>query len=127
MKPEQVSAQAAVGRKGKPNKKGVGRRRPVPQRTCVGCRTVGSKREMVRVVRTPDNTVEIDPSGKRAGRGAYICQQRSCWETALKRRSLERALKTTLDDNTRAALAEYMRTLPDDAEIVPPVSGQEKH
>lgn len=82
---------------------------------------------MVRVVRTPDNTVEIDASGKRAGRGAYICQQRSCWETALKRRSLERALKTTLDDNTRAALAEYMRTLPDDAEIVPPVSGQEKH
>lgn len=82
---------------------------------------------MVRVVRTPDNTVEIDPSGKRAGRGAYICQQRSCWETALKRRSLERALKTTLDDNTKAALAEYVRMLPDDDEIISPVSGQEKH
>jgi len=82
---------------------------------------------MVRVVRTPDNTVEIDASGKRAGRGAYICQQRSCWETALKRRSLERALKITLDDNAKAALADYVRTLPDDAEIVSPVSGQEKH
>lgn len=127
VKSEQVSPQAAAGRKGKPNKKRSGHRRPVPQRTCVGCRTVGSKREMVRVVRTPDNTVEIDASGKRAGRGAYICQQRSCWETALKRRSLERALKITLDDNAKAALADYVRTLPDDAEIVSPVSGQEKH
>jgi len=82
---------------------------------------------MVRVVRTPDNAVEIDPSGKRAGRGAYICRQRRCWEAALKRRSLERALKTTLDDNTKAALADFVRTLPDDAETVSPVSGQDKH
>jgi predicted RNA-binding protein YlxR (DUF448 family) len=82
---------------------------------------------MMRVVRTPDNTVEIDPSGKRAGRGAYICQQRSCWETALKRRSLEHALKTTLDKHTKAVLADYVRTLPDNAEIASPVSEKENH
>jgi predicted RNA-binding protein YlxR (DUF448 family) len=80
---------------------------------------------MVRVVRTPDNTVEIDPSGKRAGRGAYLCKQQSCWETALKRRSLERSLKTSLDDSTKAALAEYVRALPEDAASLSPVSGNE--
>jgi predicted RNA-binding protein YlxR (DUF448 family) len=120
VKSEQIPPQPAVDRNRKQSKKRTGRRRTVPQRTCVGCRTVTSKRAMVRVVRTPDNTVEIDPSGKRAGRGAYLCQQRSCWETALKRRSLERALKTTLDDPAKAALAE-------NAEILSPVSGNEKH
>jgi predicted RNA-binding protein YlxR (DUF448 family) len=124
---EQVSPQSAVGRNRKQSKKRTGRRRIAPQRTCVGCRTVDSKRAMVRVVRTPDNTVEIDPSGKRAGRGAYLCQQRSCWQTALKRRSLERALKTTLDDPAKAALTEYMQSLPENAEISPPVSGSENH
>jgi predicted RNA-binding protein YlxR (DUF448 family) len=82
---------------------------------------------MVRVVRTPDNTVEIDPGGKRAGRGAYLCQQRSCWESALKRRSLERALKTTLDDPAKVALAEYVQALPENAESLSPETGDENH
>lgn len=64
------------------------------------------------MVRTPEGTVEIDPSGKRSGRGAYLCQQLSCWETALKRRSLDRALKIMLDDKSKAALAAYAQTLP---------------
>lgn len=64
------------------------------------------------MVRTPEGTVEIDPSGKRSGRGAYLCQQRSCWETALKRRSLDRALKITVDEKSKAALAAYAQTLP---------------
>jgi predicted RNA-binding protein YlxR (DUF448 family) len=66
---------------------------------------------MVRVVRTPEGTVEIDPSNKRAGRGAYLCRRKSCWETALKRHSLDRALKTTLDDATQAALIAYAARL----------------
>jgi predicted RNA-binding protein YlxR (DUF448 family) len=69
---------------------------------------------MLRIVHTPEGNVEIDPSGKQSGRGAYLCRQKSCWETALKRRSLERALKTTFDDATKAALIAYAETLPQD-------------
>lgn len=81
---------------------------------------------MMRVVRTPDDTIEIDPSGKRSGRGAYLCQQKACWERALKRRSLEHALRTTLDDTAQAALAAYAQTLPEDSEGLTPVSEKEK-
>jgi predicted RNA-binding protein YlxR (DUF448 family) len=54
----------------------------------------------------------VDPSGKQSGRGAYLCVQRSCWETALKRGSLDRALKITLDDSCKAELSAYAQTLP---------------
>ena len=87
------------------------RRKPVPQRTCVGCRQVQGKRAMVRIVRTPDSGVVVDPTGKRAGRGAYLCLARSCWETALKGR-LEHALKTTLTPVERDALRQYSQSLP---------------
>ncbi len=95
------------------SKKKKQRRRPIPQRTCVGCRTVQDKRAMVRIVRTTEGTVQVDPTGKLAGRGAYLCQRKGCWETALKRHSLEHALKTTLDVETRAALRDYAQQLPD--------------
>jgi hypothetical protein len=71
------------------------------------------------VVRTPEGTVEIDPSGKRSGRGAYLCPKRNCWETALKRRSLDHALKITVDDQSKAALAAYAQTLPKQRREVP--------
>ncbi len=80
------------------------RRRHVPQRTCVVCRTTGDKRSLTRLVRTPDEGVRIDPTGKRAGRGAYLCDQGSCWERAAASDVLERALRTTLTDEDRARL-----------------------
>ena len=69
------------------------------------------KREMLRVVRTSHGVVEIDASGKRAGRGAYLCQKKSCWETALKRRNLNHALKITLDDATLSTLLTFAQNL----------------
>lgn len=81
-----------------------GRRRHVPQRTCVVCRTTGDKRSLTRLVRTPDEGVQVDPTGKRAGRGAYLCDQASCWERAAASDVLERALRTTLTDEDRARL-----------------------
>ncbi len=69
------------------------RPRHVPQRTCVACRQTNAKRQLVRVVRAPDGSVTIDPSGKRSGRGAYLCATHECWETGLKRGILSRALK----------------------------------
>jgi predicted RNA-binding protein YlxR (DUF448 family) len=68
----------------------------VPQRTCVACRQVKNKREMVRLVRLPDGSVEVDETGKRNGRGAYICPTRHCWDKALKEKQLERTLKTVI-------------------------------
>jgi hypothetical protein len=79
----------------------------VPQRTCVGCRTTSAKREFVRVVRTPEGTVEVDPTGKRNGRGAYLCARRECWDEALKKDRLGRALRATVSAAERAALARY--------------------
>ena len=79
----------------------------IPQRTCVGCRTASAKREFVRVVRTPEGAVEVDPSGKRAGRGAYLCARRSCWEEAIKKDRLARALRTTIPAQDRGTLRRY--------------------
>ncbi len=86
------------------------RARHVPQRTCVGCRAVEGKRALVRVVRTPEGKVEVDPTGKRNGRGAYVHAQPSCWEAALKG-SLARALKATLSDDDRRTLEAFVSTL----------------
>lgn len=69
------------------------RPRHIPQRTCVACRQTGAKRQLVRVVRAPDGSVTIDPSGKQSGRGAYLCASPECWQAALKRGVLPRALK----------------------------------
>ncbi len=91
-------------------------RRPkhIPQRTCIGCRQVRGKREMVRVVRTQDGRVDIDPTGKRAGRGAYICNRRSCWEAALSRGRLDHALETQMSEANRQALLESAQGLPEE-------------
>ena len=69
------------------------RPRHIPQRTCVACRQTGAKRQLVRVVRAADGSVTIDPSGKKSGRGAYLCDAPECWQAALKRGVLPRALK----------------------------------
>ena len=85
----------------------------VPQRTCVACRRTDAKRGLVRIVRLPDARVAIDPTGKKAGRGAYICADRACWETALKRHALPRALKIErLHPDDVEALVVYAATLP---------------
>src|SRR5262245_8629067 len=86
----------------------------IPQRTCVGCRTVLAKRTLIRVVRRPDEGVVVDPSGKLAGRGAYLHNRKSCWERGLKG-GLANALKTTLTNEDRQRLDEFMSSLPEDS------------
>ena len=97
-------------------KKPVQRVKHVPQRTCVGCREVLPKRKMIRIVRTAEG-VQVDPTSKLAGRGAYLHDRRDCWERALKG-ALAHALKTTLTTEDRARLEEFMLALPHEAEIV---------
>jgi predicted RNA-binding protein YlxR (DUF448 family) len=87
----------------------------IPQRTCIACRTVRGKREFVRIVRTTENHVEADPTGKKAGRGAYLCRQRECWDTALNNQGrLEQALRleTRIDPEDLAHLRDFAATLP---------------
>ena len=86
----------------------------IPQRTCVGCHTVMPKRQMIRIVRTTEG-VHVDTTGKRAGRGAYLHDRRTCWEQGLKG-ALAHALRTELDEQDRQRLAEFMTGLPHDAD-----------
>lgn len=86
----------------------------VPQRTCVGCRTVQAKRQLVRLIRTTDGQVRVDPSGKADGRGAYLHNRRSCWEQALNQAGLERALKVTLTEAAKADLRAHGAQYSDD-------------
>ena len=81
----------------------------IPQRTCVGCREVNSKRTLIRIVRQPQG-IAIDPTGKLSGRGAYLHNQRLCWELGLKG-SLAKALKTDLSEDDRERLTQFMDTL----------------
>jgi predicted RNA-binding protein YlxR (DUF448 family) len=80
--------------------------RRYPTRTCVACRTERQKRDLVRVVRTPDGTVMLDLSGRQPGRGAYLCADGSCWKAAVRKRSIERALEVTLPAELVARLAQ---------------------
>lgn len=81
----------------------MGQRR-VPLRSCVGCRTQRAKKELVRVVRTPEGEVVLDATGKRAGRGAYLCPKLECLEAARKNKALERALEREISPQVWAEL-----------------------
>jgi uncharacterized protein len=91
----------------------------VPQRTCVACRQIKPKRELIRIVRTPDGSIRVDETGKANGRGVYLCRKRACWEKALgnMRRAgglLAASLKAALPESERITLADYAQQLPDD-------------
>lgn len=67
--------------------------RKVPQRMCVGCREMKNKRDLVRVVKTPEDSVLLDTTGKKSGRGAYVCPSQECLSLAVKHKSLQKALQ----------------------------------
>jgi len=79
----------------------------IPLRSCVVCRRKDAKRTFVRVVRTPEGTLVIDSTGKRNGRGAYLCRRFSCWELAAHGVSLDRALRTSLPPEFRVELLRF--------------------
>lgn len=103
------------------------RPRHVPQRTCLACKQVRPKRELLRIVRTPQGHIELDPTGKKAGRGTYLCARRSCWDLALKKNRLEREFEVSLDPVDRAALEAFVATLPaEDNPAMAPVRARRK-
>jgi predicted RNA-binding protein YlxR (DUF448 family) len=83
----------------------------IPQRTCIACRIVKPKRELIRLVRSYNGDVEVDDSGRKVGRGAYLCRGQECWQTGLKSGRLEHALRTTLTKERKEQLVEYGKSL----------------
>jgi predicted RNA-binding protein YlxR (DUF448 family) len=81
----------------------------VPQRTCIGCRKTSVKRDLIRLVRIPDGSVEIDTTGKKSGRGAYLCPARECWESAFNSGKLEYALRTKIKPENKEKLVKYAK------------------
>ena len=80
----------------------------IPQRQCVGCRTMKDKKALIRVVRTPDGDIVLDSTGKRAGRGAYVCPDAACLKKARKSRALERAFAVEIPEAVYDALEAQM-------------------
>ena len=76
-----------------------------PQRTCLGCREVRNKNELVRIVRTPEGEVIVDTRGRANGRGAYICSNAECLRKAVRTKALERALKVEIPEAIIESLA----------------------
>ena len=87
------------------------RHRHVPLRTCIACRQSKDKRELIRLVRTPEGELVIDETGKRNGRGAYLCRQRTCWEKALQSNQVSRALKIEVGEHEHRVLQDWLEKL----------------
>lgn len=81
------------------------KQRKTPMRMCVGCREMQPKRDMVRIVRTPEGAVKVDRTGKLSGRGAYVCEKPECLVKAQKAKLLEKALEAKLEPETYEQLA----------------------
>jgi hypothetical protein len=89
-------------------KKGTRKQRHVPQRMCIACKERYEKRRLTRIVNSPQEGVVVDLSGKKNGRGAYLCDQIACWDKALSEtKLLEQALKCEISPQERITLTEF--------------------
>lgn len=100
----------------------------VPQRTCVVCRETSAKRALTRIVRVGDGVIEVDPTGRKNGRGAYLCDRKACWDKAVSTPILARALKTTPTQESLTHLKEFAEgaDLRDDTEEAPAADSKEQ-
>ncbi len=80
----------------------------VPMRQCTGCREMKPKRELIRVVRSPENEISLDFKGKAQGRGAYVCHSQDCLKKAIKSKALEKSLEVSIPEEIYLQLKEQM-------------------
>ena len=92
------------------------KQRKIPQRQCVGCRTMKDKKALIRVVKTPEGEIVLDTTGKKSGRGAYVCPAQECLAKARKAKALERAFSAPLPAEVWEALEQQMKEVPADAQ-----------
>ena len=83
----------------------------IPLRKCVGCNAMKEKKEMIRVIKTPENEIVLDATGRKNGRGAYICADPECLRLARKSKGLARSLKTAIPQDVYESLEKEMSTL----------------
>ena len=83
----------------------------IPMRKCVGCQEMKSKKEMMRVLKTSEDTFELDATGKKNGRGAYLCFSKECFEKAVKNNGLERSFKQAIPKEVYEKLEKEMNAL----------------
>ena len=83
----------------------------VPMRQCIGCQEMKSKKEMIRVIRTPEGEICIDATGRRNGRGAYVCRDLTCLKKAAKNHGIERSLKMQIPEDVYLRLEEEMKDI----------------
>ena len=84
--------------------------RHIPERRCVACGQRRAKRELTRIVRTPQGAVQADATGKSSGRGAYLCADPACWEKGIRRGGLERGLKVAIPAGDREMLLDFYQS-----------------
>lgn len=83
----------------------------IPYRTCIGCQERKPKKELLRIIRTPEGIIEIDETGKKSGRGAYLCYNIACWKEAVKKKKLGKALKVELSREIIETLEEKFKMI----------------
>jgi predicted RNA-binding protein YlxR (DUF448 family) len=83
----------------------------VPMRQCIGCQEMKSKKEMIRVIRTPEGEICIDATGRKNGRGAYVCRDLTCLKKAAKNHGIERSLKMQIPEDVYLRLEEEMKDI----------------
>lgn len=82
----------------------------IPMRMCVGCREMKPKKELLRVVKPQDGEISLDVTGRKAGRGAYVCKSEECLKRAIKQKQLERALDASMDERVTQELLAALRS-----------------
>jgi len=110
-----IFSRKSLKRESRLDKTNIKRKRP---RTCVGCRQENPKRGMLRIVRDPDGNVSIDPTGKKTGRGAYLCLNAECLMLSRKKKALSKALNVNITDTLYEEIAEYIKQVTVNRRIV---------
>ncbi len=89
----------------------MGTVKKVPLRKCIGCGEMKSKKEMIRVLKTTEETIVLDTTGKKNGRGAYLCFSKDCLKNAMKSKGLERSLKMPIPQNVYESLEKELDSI----------------
>lgn len=86
-------------------------KRKIPMRQCIGCREMKSKKELLRILRTPEGQFMIDTTGKKNGRGAYLCRNAECFEAAARAKGLERSFQCGVSEDVYKELLKELKRL----------------
>ncbi len=89
----------------------MAKKRKVPLRNCIGCQEKMPKKELIRLVRTPEGEVVLDPGGKKPGRGAYICPREDCFQKAVKGKRIEKNLRQSISNELVADISAMLKEM----------------